>query len=108
MQFVIIAKDGSDADALQRRLAAREAHIANTECNKPHMLMGAATLNENGAMSGSIMIVEFSDRTLLDRWLESEPYVTENVWQDITILPCQVGASFESSVSEGCVYRQTS
>lgn len=95
MQFVLIAKDGTDADALQRRLAAREAHIKNTDDNIANMLIGAATLNEQGDMNGSVMVVDFPSREDLDAWLKAEPYVTGDVWRDITVLPCKVGPSFQ-------------
>lgn len=94
MQFVIIAKDGTDAEALQRRFDAREAHIQNTEQNMQHMIMGVATLNDNEDMNGSVMVVDFPSREELDKWLKSEPYVTEKVWDGITVLPCKVGPSF--------------
>lgn len=94
MHFVLIARDGTDAGALQRRLAARNAHIENTERNTPHMVMGVATLDAGGGMDGSVMIVDFPDRAALDRWLAAEPYVTGDVWRDITVLPCRIGPSF--------------
>ena len=94
MQFAIIAKDGTDTEALKRRLKVRDAHIRNTDENMDHMVMAAATLNNEGDMNGSIMIVEFPSRQDLDDWLNTEPYVTGDVWRDITVLPCKVGPSF--------------
>jgi uncharacterized protein YciI len=32
-------------------------------------------------------VVEFENREALDQWLNNDPYVTENVWQDITVQP---------------------
>jgi uncharacterized protein YciI len=94
MQFVIIAKDGEDSGALQRRLNAREGHIQNTEKNMHHMIMGVATLDDQENMNGSVMVVDFPSRDDLDDWLNSESYVVEGVWKDITVLPCKVGPSF--------------
>lgn len=94
MQFVIIAKDGTGPEALQRRLKARADHIQNTDLNMPHMIMGVATLNDQADMCGSVMVVDFPSRAELDQWLKSEPYVVQGVWRDITILPCKVGPSF--------------
>ncbi|MCB1538930.1 MAG: hypothetical protein H6865_04470 [Rhodospirillales bacterium] len=98
MQFLVIARDGGDADALKRRLAVREQHIAlsNEAIKRGEQLLGAAMLNEDGAMKGSVMIVDFPDRATLDAWLRVEPYVTGKVWQDIEIIPCRIGPSFES------------
>ncbi len=96
MQFVIIAKDGTDTEALSRRLAAREAHLkqCDTAHAKGEQLMGCALLNDAGDMCGSVMVVDFPDEAALNAWLESEPYVLGNVWQDIQILPCKVGPTF--------------
>lgn len=97
MQFVIIAKDGTDDKALERRMAAREAHIklGDEGVEKGNFLMGTALLNDKGEMCGSMMIVDFPSRKELDEWLKIEPYVTRDVWQDIEIYPAKIGPSFE-------------
>lgn len=94
MQFVIIARDGTDAQSQQRRHNARAAHIENTERHMLHMVMGAATLDECENMNGSVMIVEFPSREDLDQWLRSEPYVVQGVWKEIEVLSCRIGPSF--------------
>ncbi len=95
MHFVLIAFDATDPDALQRRKAAREAHLRNIEDNRPHMLMGAATLDENREkMTGSVMVVDFPSRSALDAWLATEPYIVQQVWDKVTVLPCSVGPAF--------------
>ncbi len=93
-QFVIIAKDGTDAEALQRRMAARDAHLANVEKHFTFIKMGGATLDEQGTMNGSIIIADFPTREALDSWLAADPYVTSKVWQDITILPYKIAPHF--------------
>ena len=96
MQFVVIAYDGTDEDALKRRLAAREAHIALGDkmvAAKKH-LYGVALLGDDDKMIGSVMVVDFPSREGLDAWLAIEPYVLGNVWQKIEITPCKVGPSF--------------
>ena len=50
-----------------------------------HVLIGGAILNEKEEMIGSSLVVEFESREALDHWLQNDPYVTENVWQDITV-----------------------
>ena len=94
MQFTIIARDGTDADALQRRMNARAAHMQNIEDHRSQMLMGAATLDDQGNMNGSILLAEFPSREALDEWLKAEPYVTQGVWTDVTVLPCKVAPTF--------------
>jgi uncharacterized protein YciI len=96
MQFLVLAKDGTDADALQRRLAARDSHIAYSDeaIKRGEQIIGAALLDENDQMNGSAMIVDFPNEAALRTWLEKEAYITGNVWQHIQIIPCKVGPSF--------------
>jgi uncharacterized protein YciI len=88
-QYVIIAYDGTDAEALNRRMAARPAHLENTRQLKAegHFIEGGAILNENGRMTGSVVIVTFASREDLDNWLNNDPYVTGKVWQKIEVKP---------------------
>jgi uncharacterized protein YciI len=44
-------------------------------------------LDDDGAMIGSACIVEFDDRAALDAWLDSDPYVTGDVWRTIEVTP---------------------
>lgn len=96
MQFIVIAHDGTDEQALQRRLAVREAHLALSDnmAASGHQLYGVALLNDAGKMIGSVMVCEFASREELDAWLEKEPYVTGDVWKRIEVMPCRVGPSF--------------
>lgn len=89
MQFLILARDGTDAEAPARRLAARPDHLAGmaTLRDSAHFVFGGATLDEHGAMTGSAIVFEFPDRAALDDWLRRDPYVTGNVWQHIDIQP---------------------
>jgi uncharacterized protein YciI len=96
MQFLIVAHDGKDVDALARRLAAREQHItlSNSAIKRGEQMVGAAILDDEGTMRGSVMIVDFPTRADLDNWLKAEPYVTGKVWDKIDIYPCRIGPSF--------------
>ena len=87
MQFVVIARDGTDAEAPQRSLRAREAHLANVgRLKEPEkMLMGGAMLDDNGTMVGSVMVFDFPDRARLDAWLKNDPYSAGGVWQSLEI-----------------------
>ncbi len=98
MQFLVIGYDGADEEALARRLAVREAHIALGDKMRDagNMLYGAAILDDHGKMIGSVLICEFDSQTGLEHWLKDEPYVTGNVWQKIEIRQCKVGPSFLS------------
>lgn len=96
MQFVVTGHDGADAGALQRRLAAREAHLSGADVLKRDgkLLYAAALLGDAGKMVGSVMICDFPSRKELDAWLEAEPYVVGKVWERVEVRPCKVGPSF--------------
>ncbi len=98
MQFVLIAKDGTDPDAPKRRLDNRAAHLAGVDANKPHMIMGGATINDAGQMDGSILIVDFPSREEFDKWLKADPYVVNGVWKDITVKPFRVAPNFQDKL----------
>lgn len=90
MQFLVIGLDGTDDEAMNRRLAVRSQHIAlGDELLKlGNMWYGAALLDDNGNMKGSMLMMDFPSEKELKEWLEKEPYVTGKVWQTITIHKC--------------------
>jgi uncharacterized protein YciI len=87
MQFLVIARDGTDQDAMDRRLAARPAHFERARKAKAdgELLIGGAILDEHNQMIGSSLYVEVEDREALDAWLAEDPYTKGNVWQDFEI-----------------------
>lgn len=96
MQFLVIGRDGNDADALNRRMAARPAHIALGDKTRDagNLLYAAAICDDAEKMVGSAMILEFDSRAALDHWLKEEPYVTGKVWATVEVEPCKIGPSF--------------
>ncbi|MDG1514837.1 MAG: YciI family protein [Gammaproteobacteria bacterium] len=92
MQFMIVAYDGQDEGALNRRLAARESHIAGAIAlkNAGHLIAGGAILDDAERMIGSTIYVDFASRADLDDWLQQDPYVIGDVWRDITISPIRL------------------
>ena len=92
MQFMILAYDGTDEGAPQRRLTVREEHLkgAMRMYEDGSLIKGGAILDDGGKMVGSIAMVDFENREALDAWLQSDPYVTGDVWQDITVKPIRL------------------
>jgi len=93
MQFVLIAYDGTDKDALARRIAAREAHLK--QGRELHAagkwLYAAGILDDVGKMIGSMIVCEFPSREEMEKqWLSREPYIAGKVWQKIDIHRAQV------------------
>lgn len=93
MQFIVTGYDGKDNGVLERRLAAREAHLAmaGEMVGLGRWLYAAAILNDEGTMCGSIIICDFASREALENeWLKKEPYVLGKVWEKIDIRRAQV------------------
>ena len=83
MQFIVHGYDGEDKGALDRRLAARDAHLANAKAwtEKGNLLFATALLDDSGNMVGSVVVCDFSSKEALQtEWLDKEPYVTGDVW----------------------------
>jgi uncharacterized protein YciI len=97
VQWLIIARDGTDEGALERRMAARAAHLANAAKlqARGHLLVGGALVDDAGKMIGSACITQFATRAELDEWLRTDPYVTGNVWQDIQVMPYRVAPHYD-------------
>lgn len=96
MQFLILGYDGKDEEAINRRMAVREAHItlAHDNQNQGKLLFAVAMLDDDGKMAGSMLVTDFESREELDKYLEIEPYVTGKVWEKIKVIPCAVGPTF--------------
>ena len=96
MQFLILGYDGTDEEALTRRMAAREEHLALGETMRQEgkLLFATAILNDEEKMIGSMLVVNFNSRSELDSWFQREPYVTGRVWERTEIRRCKVGPSF--------------
>ncbi len=92
MQFVVIAYDGTDAGAPDRRLAARPAHLETARRMKAEgtLLTGGAILDDQDTMIGSVLFVDFPTPSELDAWLQSDPYVTGDVWRKVDARPFRV------------------
>lgn len=97
MQFLLIAYDGTDPGALERRMKSRPEHLEKIAVVKKagQFLCGGAILNNEGAMIGSMILYEAENREALDRLLENEPYIYNKVWKKIEIRPFRM-AKIES------------
>jgi uncharacterized protein YciI len=97
-QYLVLAYDGTDAEAPARRAAARPAHLEGVGpmVERREIIAGGAILNDAGAMIGSGVIVEFADRAALDHWLATDPYATGGVWKRIEVLPYRLAVLAKS------------
>ncbi|MNE43247.1 YciI-like protein [compost metagenome] len=91
-QFLILAKDHTDEEALSRRLSFREAHLERVRKEKPKgtFIMGGAKLTDDNKMYGSMMIVDLPSIEAVHEWLSDDPYVKDKVWESYEVIPFRI------------------
>lgn len=82
--------DWKDSEALNRRLAVRQAHIDMWEelFKSGNMWYGAALRDDVWKMIGSALFMDFDSKEDLQSRLDKEPYVIWKVWEKIEIHKC--------------------
>jgi uncharacterized protein YciI len=91
-QYLVTAYDYTDVDALQRRMNVRPHHLdgAGELKETGNFVIGGAILNDEGKMIGSVMILQFEDEEELQTWQQTEPYITQKIWESYDIKPFKV------------------
>jgi uncharacterized protein YciI len=89
MQYLLIAYDGTDPGAQERRMKSRPEHLEKIAIVKKagEFLCGGAILDDSGNMIGSMILYDLPDRKTLDERLKNEPYIYNNVWEKVEIRP---------------------
>jgi len=87
--YVVIAKDGTDADAPARRAAVRTAHLETAKelLADGRLVTGGALLDEDGNMIGSMLLLDVPDEKAARDLMEADVYTRSGVWQDLQIWP---------------------
>jgi uncharacterized protein YciI len=93
MFYAIVALD--HPNSLEKRLAARPAHLARLNALKDEgrlKLAGpfpAIDSNDPGeaGFTGSMIVAEFSDLAAAEAWASGDPYVEAGVYRDVTVRP---------------------
>ena len=83
MQYMIRALDGKNM--LEKRLAGRAQHLENLQKVKGKILCAGGLLDEEGKMKGSTLVIDFESEDALKEYLKSEPYIAEQVWEDVEV-----------------------
>lgn len=91
-QYLIHAYDYTDAQALDRRMTARPAHLALVAQLKAsgNFVLGGAILDEQGKMIGSNLVVQFETKDELEAYKAQEPYIQQKVWEKVEVTPFRV------------------
>jgi uncharacterized protein YciI len=92
MEYLVVAYDGTDEGALDRRMNAREAHLEGAKRLKEsgNFINGGALLNDDGKMIGSTLYLEFETKEQLDEAIKNDPYTTGGVWQRVETKPIRL------------------
>lgn len=93
MHFLVLAWDHPTEEGVARRDAARASHNASIRelWEQGHVLLGAGVLDEQDVIRGSLVVVDYPTRADVDRYLESEPFATSDVWERVEVHPLRVG-----------------
>lgn len=83
MQFVIKAYDGEKM--LEKRMAVRPRHLENMAKVNGKVICAGGLLDNEGKMKGSVLIMDFDSKELLNEYLDSEPYIKEGVWEKVEV-----------------------
>ncbi|RNI21809.1 YciI family protein [Rufibacter latericius] len=91
-QYLITALDYTDAQALDRRMATRPAHLEMAKQLKAsgNFILGGAMLSPEEKMIGSTLVLEFENDAALQQWMDQEPYLLQKVWEKVDIKPFRV------------------
>lgn len=93
MLYAIIASDV--ANSLEKRLAARPAHIERLQQLKaegrvvlagPHPAIDSNDPGEAG-FSGSLIIAEFDSLAAAQAWADADPYIAAGVYDKVVVKP---------------------
>jgi uncharacterized protein YciI len=76
--------------ALDVRLDARKAHLDWLAGLPGVMKLGGPFLSEDGAMAGSLMIIEAEDLAAAKAFNAVDPYTQAGLWQSVDIRPFRV------------------
>lgn len=83
MQFVIKAYDGERK--LSKRMEVRPRHLENMSKIDGKVICAGGLLDDEGKMKGSLMVMEFENRAVLEDYLKSEPYIMDGVWEKVDV-----------------------
>jgi len=93
MLYAVISEDVENS--LEKRLAARPAHLERLEALKsegrlfvagPFPALDTETPGEAG-FTGSLVIAEFTSLDAAQQWADKDPYIEAGVYANVTVKP---------------------
>jgi uncharacterized protein YciI len=93
MWYAIIGTD--EPDSLDRRMAARGAHLARLEAlqNEGRLLLAgpfpAIDSEQPGpaGFTGSLIVAQFASLAEAEQWAKADPYVEADVYANVSVKP---------------------
>jgi uncharacterized protein len=76
---------GDSGVALRNSLRASHTESVTAQFEKGTVLVGAGIYDDQGAVRGSLLILECDGRADVDAYLESEPFHTGGLWETVEI-----------------------
>lgn len=86
--FILYCVDRENA--LEVRLAAREAHLAYIGSRAAEVQIGGPMLDDEGRMAGSMLVIDVADRAAAEAFSAADPYTKAGLWQRVEIRPIKL------------------
>lgn len=83
--FAVVAWDTADSAAI--RAAVRDAHFTHIEIIIDKIAVAGPLKDADGAIVGSLVVLDVADATEAEAVLRSDPYFKAGVWDRWTIHP---------------------
>jgi uncharacterized protein YciI len=84
MLFALICDD--KPGGLEIRKANRSDHLAYLK-ETGVVVQAGPFLDESGAMTGSLVVVDVADRAAAEAWAEADPYARAGLFSRVTVRP---------------------
>ncbi len=108
MLFVLVGFDRKDGGADIRR-RTRDDHLRFVMQNEHLFRYGGTLLDDEGKMASSLMMLELSDRSALDAFLQEEPYSRAGLYDPFIVRESrQVVPPLEPGFIEATIAAETS
>ena len=86
MHFILFCTDKPDSTSI--RAENRDAHIDFLKRHRANIYTAGPTLSEDGeSMNGSLLIVDFPDRTAVETFAAEDPYAQAGLFESVVIKP---------------------
>ena len=70
---------------LERRMGARDGHLAYVAANKDKLKLAGPLLDDAGEMAGSMFILDVGSKAEVEAFNKADPYTLAGVFETVTI-----------------------